>query len=174
NPPSVPGVLEYLADDFAAHSYDLDRLVAALVQTQVYQLSSTYEGEEPAERHFARATLRSLSPQQFAMSLVLASGQVKDYRTLEKEAAPMLKTQFLDGKGDRYEASAGEALYMSNHAEIQKLVAPQGNNLTARLAALTGAEQLVEAAVWAILSRPPASEEKAKLVQFLGAHPDRR
>src|SRR5581483_2030503 len=125
-----------------------DRLVAALVQTQVYQLSSTYEGEEPAERHFARAMLRPLSPQQLAISLILASGPAKDYRTLEKEAAPMLKTQFLDGKGDRYEASAGEALYMSNHAEIQKLVAPQGTNLTARLAAISDGEQLVDTAVW--------------------------
>src|SRR5262249_34631352 len=150
NPSSVPGVLEYLSDDFAAHGYDLDRLVAALVNTKVYQLSSTYEGEEPAERHFARATLRPLSPQQFALSLLLASGsgsveaagqpRTKTYKTLETQAGPMLKAQLLDGKGDRYEASAGEALYMSNHAEIQKLVAPQGNNLTAKLAALSDQE----------------------------------
>ncbi len=181
NPASVPGVLEFLGDDLAANGYDLDRIVAALVNSRVYQLSTTYSGEEPADRHFARAALRPLTPQQYAMSLALASGngsldasaRAKSYRELENRIAPILKAQTLDGRGDRYEASAGEALYMSNHGEIQKLVAPQGNNLAAKLAALTDAGQVVEMAVWSILSRPPESEERAKLTQFLADHQDR-
>src|SRR5262249_33947387 len=41
NPPAVPDLLEWLADDFAAHGYRLDRLVAGLVLSRAYQLAST-------------------------------------------------------------------------------------------------------------------------------------
>src|SRR5206468_10003194 len=117
-PPSVPDVLEFLGDDLAANGYDLDRLVAALLHSRVYQLANAYEGDEPAERHFARAALRPLAPQQYALSLFLASGnasldpasRAKSYRELESRIAPILKAQTLDGRGDRYESSAGEAL----------------------------------------------------------------
>lgn len=178
NPPTVPGVLEFLGDDFAANGYELDRVVAALLNSRVYQLATTYAGAEPAERHFARAELRPLSPQQYAMSIVLASGtaslqptaRAKSYRELETRIAAILKAQVLDSGG---EASANEALYMSNHGEIQKMVAPQGSNLVAKLAALTDAGQIVDLTVWSIMSRPPESEEHAKLVQFLASHADR-
>jgi hypothetical protein len=101
------------------------------------------------------------------MSLLLASGngsldrpgqsRDKSYRVLEERIAPILKQQVIDGRGDRYEASAGEALYMSNHPEIQKMVAPQADNLAARLASLADDRQAVETAIWSILSRPPES-----------------
>src|SRR5438128_2478141 len=81
----------------AANGYDLDRLVAALLHSRVYQLANAYEGEEPAERHYARAALRPLAPQQYAMSLILASGngsldpanRGKSYRELESRIAPI-------------------------------------------------------------------------------------
>src|SRR5262249_36425872 len=55
NPPAIPGLLEWLADDLAGHGYDLDRLIAALVSSRVYQLASTTrnDAEPPNERLFA-------------------------------------------------------------------------------------------------------------------------
>jgi hypothetical protein len=183
NPPSVPGLLEFLADDLANHGYDLDRLMAGLVASRAYQLSSIKPaGQEPSDRDFARALLRPLTPQQYAMSLLLVTGdgsfdeaktaeaRAKKYRELEGQAAGLVRLGALDGRTEKYQASTGEALLMSNRAEVQKLMAPAGKNLVARLAALPDNGTLVETAVWAILGRPPEGDERAYLAAWVGGH----
>jgi murein DD-endopeptidase MepM/ murein hydrolase activator NlpD len=120
NPPAVPGVLEALADDLASHGYDLDRLVAGLVSSRVYQLAGTKQGDdgEPGDRHFARARLRPLTPQQFAFSLVLAAGDgaydaggeprtlPRRYREAEARAARAAEAR---ARAERARARAEEA-----------------------------------------------------------------
>jgi hypothetical protein len=182
NPPSVPGVLEFLADDLAAHGYDLDRLIAAIVSSRVYQLASAApsEGAEPpADKHFARALLRPLSPEQYALSILIGAGdgafdsadqpqaRARRYRELEGPTAALTKPRFLDAPSDRFQSSTGEALFMSNHAEVQRLLKPAGNNLVARLARTADAAQLVDTAVWTIMSRPPEKQERMYLTQWV-------
>src|SRR5262249_47370846 len=117
NPPSVPGVLEGLADDLASHGYDLDRLVAGIVTSRVYQLSSAKPsgGDAPDEKHFAQAPLKSLTPAQYALSLLIATGdgsfdeaktpeaRLRKYRDLEGQAAGLAKPGALDGRAERYQ-----------------------------------------------------------------------
>src|SRR5581483_2585279 len=64
NPPAIPDLLEFLADDLVDHGYDLARLIAGLLSSKVYQLSSTKATTTRAsgERHFAKAELRPLTP----------------------------------------------------------------------------------------------------------------
>jgi hypothetical protein len=181
NPPSIPEVLDALADDLVAHHYDLDRLVAAIVLSRPYQLASTWTGpgDSPGDKHFARARLRPLTPQQFALSLLLATGdgtfdqaegeaRGKRYRELEGQAAAWTKA--LDARSDRFQSSTTEALFMSNHPEVQRLAAPAGNNLAARLAAVADAGQAVDTAVWTVLGRAPEADERAELVKWLDGH----
>ncbi len=184
NPPSVPGVLEWLADDLAAHGYDLDRLVAGIVLSRVYQLSSTRPGgsEAPSDKDFAQALLKPLTPQQYALSLLLATGdgsfdeaktadaRAKKYRELEAQAAVLTRPGVLDGRGERYQASTGEALFLSNRPDVQKLVAPAGKNLVARLAALTDNATMIESAVWQVLGRAPEADERAYLAAWVAGH----
>jgi hypothetical protein len=187
NPPSIPGLLEWLGDDLAAHGYDLDRFVAGLVTSRVYQLSSTRLQGSPAPRpmDFNQAPLRPLTPQQFAVSLVLGAGDqsldaARDSKTreararaLERDAARLLQTKLLDPRTDRYQSSTGEALFMSNHPEVQRLVEPTKTNLSGRLAALKDTREIVDTAVWTLLCRPPEAEERAFLVQWVEGKPDR-
>jgi hypothetical protein len=184
NPPSIPAVLDALAEDLVEHRYDLDRIVAAIVSSRAYQLSSTWTGpgDAPAEKHFARARVRPLSPQQYALSLLLATGdgtfdqtaegepRAKRYRELEGQSAALLRSQALDARSDRFQSSTTEALFMSNHADVQRLTAPSGNNLTARLAALADNGQAVDLAIWTVLSRAPEADERAYLVKWLDEH----
>jgi hypothetical protein len=179
NPPSVAGVLEWLADDLVAHGYDLDRLVAGIVSSRVYQLSSASAGEAPSDKHFAQARLKPLTPQQYLLSLLIATGdgsldaartaeaRTKKYRELEGQAGGLAKPGVLDGRGERYQASAGEALFLSNHAEVQKLLAPAGKNLVARLTAIGDNGTMVETAVWTVLGRAPESEERTYLAGWV-------
>jgi hypothetical protein len=184
NPPSVPGVLEWLADDLAAHAYDLDRLVAGIVSSRVYQLSSTRlsAGDPPGEKDFAQALLRPLTPQQYALSLLIATGdgalddaktadaRAKKYRDLEGQAAALAKPGALDGRGERYQASTGEALFLSNRPDVQKLMAPSGKNLVARLVATPEAGAMVEIAVWQVLGRAPEADERSYLAGWVASH----
>ncbi len=184
NPPSVPGVLEWLADDLVTHGYDLDRLVAGIVSSRVYQLSSTKPGpgDPPSDKDFAQALLKPLTPQQFALSLLIATGdgalddaktaeaRTKKYRDLEGQAAGLTRPGILDGRGERYEASTGEALFLSNHADVQRLMAPQGKNLVARLAATADNGAMVDMAVWTILGRAPEAEERPFLSTWVANH----
>lgn len=185
NPPSIDGLLEWLADDFAAHDYDLERLIGGIVSSRTYQLASVWRSTEdpPNEKYFAVSQLRPLSPQQFAISLLLATGedaaagdavqpeqryrkieqryrQLKQrYRQLDQKARSL--TKWLDRPRDDYQASTTEALYLSNNPEVQQIVT--GSALTARLAAISDTSEAVDTAFWTILSRPPDDEERSFL-----------
>jgi hypothetical protein len=97
----------------------------------------------------------------------------KDARTLESEAGRLLRAKLIDPRGDRYQASTGEALFMSNHPEVQRLLEPTRTNLLARLVALPATREIVETAVWTVLSRAPEPEERDYLVKWLESKPDR-
>jgi hypothetical protein len=184
NPPSVPGLLEDLAQDLADHHYDLDRLIAGLLSSRVYQLDSRAEpnSADVSETHFARAALRPLTPEQYAFSLLLATGdetfdqarepqaRARAYRDCEGCSTTLTRPQLLDPRSDRFQSSTGEALFLSNHPEVQRLVAPAGNNLVSRLAALGDTGRMVDTAVWTVLSRAPEAEERAFLVRWLAEH----
>jgi hypothetical protein len=181
NPPSVPELLEWLADDLASHRYDLDRLVAGLVSSRVYQLSSAREnnGKPSNEKDFAQALLRPLTPHQYAMSLLLATGEEtfgqaktseergRRFRELEGRAGRLTSLKVLDDRTDQYQASTGEALFMSNHEEVQRLLVPSGKNLVSRLAKIADTGKLVETAVWTVLSRAPEDEEQKILTEWV-------
>jgi hypothetical protein len=180
NPPAIAGLLEWLADDLADHGYDLDRTIAGIVSSRVYQLSSIPRSDDPAGTHFATARLKPLSPQQYAFSMVLATDDVnygsspKRYSELEDRAGGLTRLDLFDPRTERFQSSAAEALFLSNNPEAQKLVAKNGNNLTARLAALKDVGQIVDTAVWTLLSRPPDAEERTVLSRWVEEHgPDR-
>src|SRR5262249_56995568 len=119
------------------------------------------------EKHFAQAPLKPLTPAQYALSLLIATGdgsfdeaktaetRARKYRDLEGQAAGLAKPGALDGRAEKYQASTGEALFLSNHAAVQKLMAPSGKNLVARLAAMPDNTAMVETAIWTALGRPP-------------------
>ena len=172
NPPSVPGLLEFLADDFASHGYQIDRVVAGIVNTRVYQLSSTWPSASnlPAAKDFARAPLRPLSPQQFAVSLLVATGEpvlddssdlaqlTKRREELDGRARGM--TSLLDARRDDFQTSAGEALFMSNNPAVQQLMVASGKNLAARLTLLsTDNAALMDGVAWSLLSRAAEPDE---------------
>src|SRR5436190_10716112 len=67
NNPSHPDLLAWLARDTDAHRYDVKRLVRGLVLSRAYARSSRWElsTERPAEKLFAVAAARPLTPMQY-------------------------------------------------------------------------------------------------------------
>ena len=98
NPPTIPGVPEWLGDDLAEHGYDLRRLVRGLVLSRAYARSSRWEhGPPPRPELFAVARVRPLTPLQLATALRLA--------TAAPEALPAATAE-LEKRLEALEASA--------------------------------------------------------------------
>ncbi|MBN8419235.1 MAG: DUF1553 domain-containing protein [Verrucomicrobia bacterium] len=75
--PFPPG-MELLADDFIAHSYDLQRLIRVIVSTQAFQMSSqsadpSHPVTTAAENAWAAFPVTRLRPEQMAGSVIQAA-----------------------------------------------------------------------------------------------------
>ncbi|MDF1699676.1 MAG: DUF1549 and DUF1553 domain-containing protein [Planctomycetota bacterium] len=74
-PPSHPEILEILGADFKAHGYDLRRVHRILLNSETYQRSSRWEGEEePDALLFAKAPVRPLNTEQLYFAMTRATG----------------------------------------------------------------------------------------------------
>ena len=180
NPSCVPGLLEFLADDFAAHGYDLRHTAAAMCCCRAYQRSSRHSSSaaSTADDTFAIARLRPLTRQQWALSAVIAAGaaprsasssQADHYLAAEKRAAELLVG--LDPTSDRYQASAAEALFLSNHPSVQTLTQPAEQNLAARLLRVESIDERLNLAFRSTLNRQPTSAERHTIAAWWTAQP---
>lgn len=192
NPPSVAGLLEWLAEDFVASGYNVKRLIGAIVSSQAYQLSSHWEQSSPppSEGDFAVMRLRPLSPRQYAFSVLVATGRadlspaneiekraeqlagtvgskrIAQYLTIEQQATELLANLDPAASG---QTSAAEALFLSNNPAVQKLFAADEKTLAAKLSAIEKPADIAEAAVRAVYCRPPLPEEKQRLSDWIAA-----
>ena len=192
NAPSIPGLLEWLADDFAEGGYDLRRLIQSLVSSKAYQLSSVWPHETDLAKpeSFAVARLRPLSRRQLSFSILLATGhvelsepddletrverylnasgaqRVRQYLLAEQQASEVAGS--LDRQRDDFQSSAGEALFLSNNELVQKLFQSDGeaNSLVRQLSETNDTKKLVRTAVQSVLAREPRDGEMQRLCEW--------
>jgi hypothetical protein len=75
NPPSHPELLDYLAQEFTAHEFDLKFLIRAITASKTYRLSSRRSHESQDDpQSFARMNVQGLTPNQLYDSLAQATG----------------------------------------------------------------------------------------------------
>ena len=72
NEPSHPELLDYLARDFVAYGYDIDRLSTLILTSEAYRREATLDATE--ERFFEAPMKRRLSAEQLVDSLFAATG----------------------------------------------------------------------------------------------------
>ncbi len=191
NPPSQPELLQFLADDFAAHGFDLRYLIRTIANSRVYQLSSRYPAgsPRPAEATFACGLVRPLTPWQLGVSLLVATGYYESEvasadattrgkpgtlraRLEARHAARLAElARELDSGPGPYQPGVREALFQANSQAFADLVAKGG--MATRLAALPDDAAVAEA-FWCILARPPAADEAASVAGYLRARSGRR
>ena len=98
--------------------------------------------------------------------------------TLHKALKPELDlvvTRFAGQGGQKtsFEATADQALFVINGANVEKWLEPQEGALTNRLQKLDSSEVLAEELYISILSRPPAENEAAAVKNYLESVSDR-
>ena len=75
NLPTNPALLDWIANDFVIHGYDLRRLMRTLLNSEAYQRTSeANESNKDDERYYSRAYVKPLSAEQFFYSMLQATG----------------------------------------------------------------------------------------------------
>src|SRR6185436_763452 len=65
NPPSIPSLLDALADEFVQHKYELRHLIRLIVNSRTYQTSAVPNDSNTSdESNFSHALVRRLSAEQ--------------------------------------------------------------------------------------------------------------
>jgi mono/diheme cytochrome c family protein len=164
NAPSHPELLDWLAGDFAAHQYDIRRLVGGIVLSRVYALQTA---ERPPES-FAGALERPLAAEQIARSWRIAAGLPPKDDTLRRAVIAALP----DVLPREYNATFQQAQFLANSPELADLLKPAPGSTAACLAALPDAASRVQKAFLAVDGRLPEPEEAARAGAFLRERPD--
>jgi len=186
NEPSHPQLLEWLARDLISHRYDLKRLIGGIVLSDTYARSSRWNGDNdpPEPNTFAVAVARPLSPQQYSLSLHVATRnpqtfardvKPEDWRK-RREALESAATGFsglIERPTEQFQVSVDEALLFTNNERIEKeFLKPSDEKLVGYLKKIDDRSSMIEAAFWAIYSRPPTEEEQAACADYLASRQD--
>lgn len=181
-----PALLMQLARQFAEHGHDLRWLYRTLALTPAYQRSSA--GGSPgtaAQRVFARAAVRPLSPRQLLNSLLLATG-VEDLARLrrgdsaaERELTRLRRQyQFVfgdDEEGDveAFDGNVPQALMLFNGELVRRGVRPHPASPLAELLGRTSGDPdaLLTQLGWLCYTRPPTDAERTAWRELLRGQP---
>jgi hypothetical protein len=168
NPPSHPELLEWLAEDFATHGYDVRRLVRSIVMSRAYHLARQHGGSSPAPEAFAAGAEKPLIAETIARSLRVASGREPEEEALRRVCADT----FPEVLPRTPIATIQQAMLLANSPQITSLFKPEAGNAAEQLASIASPEARVREAFRMALIRDPDPEELARGVEFLKSRPD--
>jgi hypothetical protein len=176
----TPRALNLLADDFAAHGFDLRRLIRVIAGTEVYRLDSAADHQvgETEERTWAVFPLTRLRPEQVAGSVL----QAASVATIDAESHILVRlarlgqeNEFVQRYGDtgedEFDGRGGtipQRLLLMNGKLVRERIQATPMNATTRIAWIAPTDaKAVEVAYLAILSRRPTAEEAEYFERFL-------
>ena len=181
NPPSNPELLDWLAQELVTSQYDLKHIYRLILNSSTYQLSSIAKSKHPeTAAQFAAYTVRRLEAEVIIDALNQITGTSESYSSIIPEpytfipetrraiALPdgSISSSFLElfGRSARDSGlesernnriTAGQRLHLLNSSHVRNKLR-EGPALQQLLAEKDAAENLY----LAILSRPPADEER--------------
>jgi Protein of unknown function (DUF1549)/Protein of unknown function (DUF1553) len=176
-----PAALKILADDFANHHFDLQRLIRIIASTEVFRLDSKSEQRELSESDEQLWTvfpLTRLRSEQVAGSAL----QAASVRTIDADSDFLTRLgrfgkqndfikRYGDSGEDDFEGRGGtipQRLLMMNGSLIQEEIREQMPNASTRIAwQASDDEHAIELAYLAVLTRRPAREEADYFQKYL-------
>ena len=179
NPPTNGPLLDWLAEDFVKHGYDLKHLMRTIMRSQTYRLSSLPNETNTADvKNHSRSYRRRL-PAETLLDAVCQVTEVKESFTgLPPDALAKqtwnhkLESQFMDAFG-RPNASSEcpcerdakpsvvQALHLMNSTKLQEMLAGKEGRAARLAKSDLKPEQIVEELYLACYSRLPEADEMA-------------
>jgi hypothetical protein len=181
NPPSNPELLDALAKQFAAHHFDMRKLVRDICTSRTYQLSTkTNDSNVTDERNFSHARIRRIRAEVLLDAISQATQTPNKFKGLPLGARAV---QIADGNTSSYfltafgrasrntvcscevklEPNLSQALHLLNgencHNRIQ-----QGKVIPPLRQQKKSPEQIIEHLYLTCLTRPPTPEETKNLM----------
>ncbi|MBX9790971.1 MAG: DUF1549 and DUF1553 domain-containing protein [Pirellulales bacterium] len=178
NPPSNPALLAALADDLAAHSFDVRHLMRVILLSETYRLSSLATAENVVDRQFYSHWLpRRLTAEQLLDALAAVTGVPEKFAGLpagyRAQRLPDTKfaSAFLDmfGRPLRRSACECERIQEPNLAQSLELMNSEAIDARVRsdqglVAGLIGRgasdDELAGEIYWRALGRAPTDAER--------------
>jgi Protein of unknown function (DUF1549)/Protein of unknown function (DUF1553) len=187
NPPSIPALLDALAEDFARSGYDLRHLIRTICASQTYQLDSTPNDTNAADvANFSHAAVRRLDAEslvdavcQFlgvdppvtidgkSMTAVQMPGLRLGRRDDGSEINSMLVTfgkprRLVSSDVERTDAtSLGQVFTLTSGPLVARWIAQPDNRLGRLLASGASDAAIVDELYSSALTRPPTEVEAA-------------
>jgi hypothetical protein len=176
----IPPALDLLSGDFAAHGFDLHRLIRLIACTEVFRLDSAAEHEvgEPEEKAWSVFPLTRLRPDQVVGSVLQASSVA----TLNAESHILFRLarfgqrndfvkSYGDNGEDEFDSHGGtipQRLLMMNGGLLHEKTKDSPLNASTRIGWMAADDaHAIEAAYLSVLTRRPTPEESEYFQRYL-------
>ena len=174
NPASHPELLDDLAQGLIEQNFDVKALIATLVTTHAYQLSSAQERfEAHDERLFARSIVRGLSGEQLYDSLRIAAGLPSEREDLDPQNALRERNRFAERfrveRAANAQRSILQSLSLMNGTMTSELT-DVDKSPTLRAVSespFLDTQGRIEALFLATFSRSPSDQERMLYVEYV-------
>ncbi len=184
NPAVNQPLLDWLAKDFVEHGFDQKHTIATILNSNLYQQSSTPNEHNSADnRNFSRSYRRRLPAEVLLDALSNITGEPEKLQGLPNDARAMeqwnhlLPNDFLDAFGRPNSSAAPplerdpggsvvQALHLMNSKVLQKKFA--GKNPWVSDLAKKSSEEAVGQVYLRLFSRSPSDDEKRIALNHLG------
>ncbi len=177
----APPALQILADDCAAHDFDLRRLIRIIAGTEVFRLDSAADREitDEDDKAWAAFPLIRLRPEQVVGGVIQASSATTidlDSHIITRLIRLANQNDFVkrygDSGDDEFDSRSGtipQRLLMMNGTLIHDRIKDNPFNASTRISFLTASDaHAVEAAYLTVLTRRPTPEEADYFQRSLG------
>ncbi len=172
--PSHPELLDWLAEDFRQHGYDIRRLVRQVVCSETYQRAFSTGPSVAGDQLFAAALARPLTAEAYLQSLQVALPFPKEATESEnwRRLASQWRKFFPEVVATTDQATIDQALGLTNGPEFNALLAEAAAVWVAETTDLT-TEQQIHLAFRRVFGRPAEADELAWIMDYLEARSDR-
>ncbi len=192
NPASNAPLFDFLAQDFATHSYDLKRLMRTILRSEAYQRSAIpLPGNARDTRYYAHYPFKRLGAEQMLDAISTATGVSEKFDGLpsgihaEQLPDSGVNSYFLDlfGRPARNivcecersdEPNLGQVLHLMNGPDLNTRLTSKSGRIAALFDKKLEDAPLVEELYLAAYARYPSVDESHRAVATLSKAKDRR
>ncbi len=188
NPPTNPDLLKWLADDFIANGFDVQRLLKTICKSRTYQLSiKTHEWNDDDTINFSHAMPKRLPAEVLYDAIYFATGTDSNIPGVpagtRASALPDVGVKLADGflanLGRPARESAcecersndiqlGSIMALVSGPTVDHAVSDPGNAITSLVNSEPDDAKLIEELYLRILNRKPRSEEIEAATRIVG------